>query len=75
VLVLSLVGEDGGYSPVKMRRLFAAGASLAVEHGLWAQRRLKLWLSGLVASQHVGSSWTRDQRIHASCIGRWILSH
>ena len=29
---------------------------------------------GLVASQHVGSSWTRDQT-HISCIGRWILYH
>ena len=27
---------------------------------------------GLVAPQHVGSSWTRDQT-HVSCIGRKIL--
>ena len=28
----------------------------------------------LVAPQHVGSSWTRDQT-HVSCIGGWILYH
>ena len=34
--------------------------------------RLNSW--GLVALQHVGSSWTRDQTC-VSCIGRWILYH
>ena len=29
---------------------------------------------GLVALQHVESSWSRDP-IHVSCIGRWILYH
>ena len=29
---------------------------------------------GLVASQHVGSSWTTD-RTHVPGIGRWILNH
>jgi len=33
-----------------------------------------LWCTGLVALQHVGSSWTRD-RTCDSCIGRWILYH
>ena len=33
-----------------------------------------LWLTGLVASQHVGSSQRRD-RTHIPCIGRWILNH
>ena len=30
--------------------------------------------TGMGASWHVGSSWTRD-RIQLSCIGRWILYH
>ena len=34
----------------------------------------QLWLTGLVAPQHVGSSPIRDQT-HVSCIGRWILHH
>ena len=33
-----------------------------------------LWLTGLAALQHVGSSRTRDQT-HVSCIGRQILNH
>ena len=33
-----------------------------------------LWLTALVALQHVGSSWTRS-RTWVSFIGRWILSH
>ena len=49
----------------------------------WAQQ---LWLAGcraqaqqlqcmgLVALQHVGSFWTRDQT-RVPCIGRWILNH
>ena len=34
----------------------------------------ELWHMGLVASQHVASSWTRD-RIQVSCTGRQILCH
>ena len=30
--------------------------------------------TGLVALQHVGSSWTRA-RTRVPCIGRWILNH
>ena len=37
----------------------------------WAQL---LWLEGLVAPQHVGSSQTREQT-SVPCIGRWILNH
>ena len=37
---------------------------------MWAQ----LWLAGLVALQHVGSSRTRDQT-RVPCIGRRILNH
>ena len=34
----------------------------------------QLWHMGLVALQHVGSSWTRAPT-HVLCIGRWILNH
>ena len=34
----------------------------------------QLWLMGLVAPQHVGSSQTRD-RTRVPCIGRQILNH
>ena len=37
----------------------------------WAQQ---LWCTALVAPQHVGSSWTRDQT-RVPCIGRQILNH
>ena len=33
-----------------------------------------MWLTGLVAPQHVGSSRIRD-RTHVPCIVRWILNH
>ena len=33
-----------------------------------------MWHTGLVAPQHVGSSWTRA-RTCVPCIGRWILDH
>ena len=34
----------------------------------------QLWLTGLVAPRHVGSSQTRA-RTHVPCIGRQILNH
>ena len=34
----------------------------------------ELWHTGLVAPQHVGSSWTKDQTC-VPCIGRQILNH
>ena len=37
----------------------------------WVQQS---WHTGLVASSHVGSSWTRDCTC-VPCIGRWILNH
>jgi len=50
----------GGFSPCRAQ---------APEHGLqW------LWLSGLVALWHVGSSQTRDQTC-VPCTGRQILNH
>ena len=47
-------------------------ASLAAGRGCRA--RTQESLTDLVALQHMGSSWTRDQT-HVSCIGRRILSH
>ena len=39
------------------------------------QKKAKyLWHTGLVALQHVGSSWTRN-RTHVSCTCRQILHH
>ena len=39
-----------------------------------ARRFQSLWHTGLVAQQHVESSWTRDQT-HVLCVGRQILTH
>ena len=36
-------------------------------------RLQQLWCMGLVALQHMGSSWTKDWT-HVSLIGRWILN-
>ena len=33
----------------------------------------ELWLAGLVAPQHMGSSWTKD-RTDVPFIARWILN-
>ena len=64
--------------------LLIAVASFMVEHGLHglgscSSRGLELRLSscgcmGLVAPEHVKSSWTRDQ-IRVPCFGRQILNH
>ena len=40
----------------------------------WGTQAQQLWLAGLVAPQHVGSSWTRA-RTCVPCIGRRILNH
>ena len=42
--------------------------------GTWALGAQQLWPTGLVASQQVETSWTRDPT-HVSCIGMWILNH
>ena len=49
-------------------------ASLVAEHRLQTRRLSKLWLTGLVAPRHVGSSQTRA-RTRVPCIGRQILNH
>ena len=67
-----------------MHGLLIAVASFTVEHGLHglgscSSRGLEFRLSscgfmGLVAPEHVKSSWTRDQ-IHVPCFGRQVLNH
>ena len=54
--------------------LLIAAASPLVAHGLWGPRASGLQFSGLVASRHVGSFWTRDQTSVLD-IGRQILNH
>ena len=49
---------------------FCCGSSL-LEAGLQAS---VVWLTGLVAPRHMGSSWTRG-RIGVFCKARWILDH
>ena len=68
-------------------QLRQAGATL--HHGVWAShyrglsccgaqapdaQAQQLWLTGLVAPQHVGSSQTRARTL-VPCIGRQILNH
>ena len=68
---LSLVAASRGSSLVAVRGLLIVVASLVAEHGLqgvWAQY---LWHTGLVALQHVESSWARDQT-RVPRIGRQI---
>ena len=56
-----------------MNGLLTAVASL-VEHRLQDTRASGVVANGLVAPQHVGSSWTRDGT-HILCIARPILHH
>ena len=49
-------------------------ASLAAEHRLQTRRLSNLWLTGLVAPQHVGFSQTRA-RTRVPCIGRQTPNH
>ena len=63
----SLVVVSGGYSLVSV-------TSLVADHGLCMHGLQQLWCTGLVVSQHVGSSRIRD-RNRVSFIGRWILYH
>ena len=77
---LSLVAASGGYSSLQ-----CVGFSLRCLLLLWnigsrhagfsscGMRAQELWLTGLVAPWHVGSSQTRD-RTCVPCIGRQILN-
>ena len=80
----SLVAVSRGNSLVEVCGLFIVVASVAAEHGLQGvraaavaapgSRAQQLWLLGLVALWHVGSSQIRNPTC-ASCIGRWTLYH
>ena len=59
---------------ITVRGPLIIAASLVAEHRLQTRRLSKLWLTGLVAPWHVGSSQTRA-RTRVSCIGRQILNH
>ena len=59
---------------IAVRGPLTIAASLVAEHGLQTRRLSKLWLMGLVAPRHVGSSQTRA-RTRVPCIGKQILSH
>ena len=69
----SSCGEQGLLF-VAAHQLLIAVPSLIAEHGLQAHSLQQLWYMGLVAPQHVGSSWTRA-RSCVPCIGRRILNH
>ena len=70
---LSLVEASGGHPVVAVRGLLNVVASLVVEHSLSALEIQRLWRTGLVVPQHVGSSWTRDYS-HVPCIGWGFLT-
>ena len=59
---------------IAVRGSLTVVASLVEEHRLQTCRLSKLWLTGLVALRHVGSSQTRA-RTRVPCIGRQILNH
>ena len=59
---------------ISVRRPLTIAASLVAEHRLQTLRLSSLWLMGLVALRHVGSSQTRA-RTHVPCISRQILNY
>ena len=67
-VVASLVGHR--LQECRFQQLWPMGSVVAAPV-LWSIAQ-QLWPTGLVASRHVGSSWTRD-RTHVSCTGRRIL--
>ena len=68
---LSLVAASGGYSSCMGFSLQWLILWILDSRAFGLQQ---LWCMGLVTSQHVESSWTRDQTC-VPCIGRWILNH
>ena len=68
---LSLVAASGGYSSCMDFSLQWLILWILDSRAFGLQQ---LWCMGLVTSQHVESSWTRDQTC-VPCIGRWILNH
>ena len=78
---LSLVASTGGYSllqctgfSLQWLLLFQSMGSRHTSFSSCGTRAQVLWLTGLVALQHVGSSQTRH-RTRVPCIGRQILNH
>ena len=59
---------------IAVRGPLTVAAFLVAEHRLQTRRLSKLWLTGLVAPRHVGSSQTRA-RTRVPCNGRQILNH
>ena len=78
---LSLVAASGGYSLLRctgfsllcLLLLWSLGSRCAGFSSCGSQAQ-QLWLTGLVAPQHVGSSQT-SARTRVPCIGRRILNH
>ena len=78
---LSLVAVSGDYSLLRcvgfsfrwLLLLQSTGSRRAGFSSCSTQAQ-QLWLTGLVAPRHVGSSWTRAQT-RVPCIGRRILNH
>ena len=68
----SSCGERGPLF-IEVRKPLTIAASLVAEHRLQTCGE-QLWLTGLVALRHVGSSQTRAQT-RVPCIGRQILNH
>ena len=56
----SIVAANRGVLFIVVHRLLIAVASLLAEHGLESTRAQQLWHMGLIDSQHVESSQTRD---------------
>ena len=78
---LSLVAVSRGYSLLRCvgfsLRWFLLLQSMGSRHAGFSScstRAQYLWLTGLVAPRHVGSSQTRT-RTRVPCIGRRILNH
>ena len=77
----SLVAGSGGYSSLRCAGfslqwllLLQSTGSRHMGFNSCGTQAQQLWLTGLVAPRHVGSSWTRA-RTHVPCFGRWILNH
>ena len=69
-----LVVANWGYSSLQCVAFSLQWLLLLPSTGCKAHRLQYMWLTGFVALQHVGSSWTRDRTCDC-CIGRWILYH
>ena len=65
---LSLVVASRGYSLIALPGLLLWSTGSRVRQFQW------LWHTGLVTSQHVESSRTRD-RTHVADTDRWVLNH